>query len=272
MSWLNKFFKFREKSDGDIVKPFLEHMEDLRWVILKMVMTLIACMSLSFFWQNDMLRLLRAPLHEVAPLLEKELVIVKITDAFMISIELALFAGIAISLPFLIYFLASFILPALTRQEKKFLLPGILGSTTLFVMGVLVSYEYILPKTLKFFYEYTVKRDFRIMWTWSDYFSFASWLTIGLGLLCQLPIVVIVLAIVGVIDYHFLARTRSYAIAIILVLTVVVAPTPDPLTFLSLGTPVVALYELCIWVVWLMDRRKRKRREREAEVIDDHRD
>ena len=259
MSWLNKFFKFREKSDGDVVKPFLEHMEDLRWVIIKLVVTLVIAMAAAFWFVDDLMRLLRKPLHEVAPDLESKLVVHGITDGLMMTITLAFFAGIVIALPFLIYFLASFILPALTRQEKKFLFPGIAGSTLLFAAGVTASYIYILPKTLKFFYDYTNARHLQILWSWKDYLSFASWLTIGLGLLCQLPIVVIVLSIVGLVDYALLARTRSYAITAILILSAVIAPTPDPMTFLSLGAPVILLYEACIWIVWLLDRRKKKR-------------
>ena len=98
---------------------------------------------------------------------------------------------------------------------------------------------------------------YNILWSWKDYFSFASWLTIGMGLLCQLPVLVIVLALVGIVDYPFLAKTRPYAITIILILSAVIAPTPDPMTFISLGTPIIVLYEMCIWIVWLLDRRKR---------------
>ena len=259
MTWLSKFFKFREKSDGDVVKPFLEHMEDLRWVIIKIVLTMMVSMGTSFFFVKDLMHLLRIPLREVSPELESMLVVHKITESFMITIELAFFAGIVLALPFLIYFLAGFILPALTRQEKKFLFPGIAGSTALFAAGVVASYHYILPKTLKFFYDYSVATGVRIMWSWKDYLSFASWLTIGLGLLCQLPIVVIVLSIVGLVDYPLLSRTRAYAISGILILSGIVAPTPDPITLLTLAAPVILLYEACIWIVWLLDRRKKKR-------------
>ncbi len=259
MSWLKKFFKFREHSDGDVVKPFLEHMEDLRWVVIKIVVTMIVAMATAFFFVTDLMNLLRAPLHDVSPELEKKLVVQGITDGLMITIHLAFFAGIVLALPFLIYFLAGFILPALTRQEKKFLFPGIAGSTALFAAGVVASYNYILPTTLKFFYDYSNKIGVAILWSWKDYLSFASWLTIGLGLLCQLPIVVIVLSIVGLVDYALLSKTRSYAITAILILSAVIAPTPDPMTFLSLGFPVILLYEACIWIVWLLDRRKKKR-------------
>ena len=259
MTWLTKFFKFREKSDGDVVKPFLEHMEDLRWVIIKIVVTLIVSMGISFYWVSDLQRIITQPLQAVDAEAADNLVAFGIAKAFMISIHLAFFAGIILSLPFLIYLMASFVLPALTRQEKKFLFPGIFGSFLLFLAGVLASYYYILPQTLVFFKNYADKMHIKTLWTWDDYLSFCTWLTIGFGLLCQLPVLVVVLSIIGVIDYHFLARTRSYAITAILILSAVIAPTPDPMTFLSLGAPVIVLYEACIWIVWLLDRRKKKR-------------
>jgi sec-independent protein translocase protein TatC len=148
------------------------------------------------------------------------------------------------------------VLPALTRQEKRFLFPGILVSTLLFLGGVLTSYYWLLPHTLRFFHDYAANIGVQTLWSWRDYLSFCSWLTIGFGLLCQLPVVVIALASFGLVNYPLLARTRAYAITGILILAAIIAPTPDPLTFISLGAPIVALYEACIWIVWLIDRRK----------------
>lgn len=264
MTWLTKFFKFREKSDGDVVKPFLEHMEDLRWVIIKIIGTLVLAMAISFYWVSDLQRIITQPLQAVDATAADNLVAFGIAKALMISIHLAFFAGIVLSLPFLIYHIASFVLPALTRQEKKFLFPGIFGSFLLFLAGVMASYYYILPQTLVFFKHYADKMHIKTLWTWDDYLSFCTWLTIGFGLLCQLPILVIVLSFLGIIDYHFLARTRSYAITGILILSAVIAPTPDPMTFLMLAAPVILLYELCIWIVWLMDRRKKRLADAES--------
>ena len=258
MTWLNKFFQFREKTDGDIVKPFLDHMEDLRWTLIKCVGTLILSMILSFFWVRDLMRLIKEPLERIDPIAAKKLITFGITDSLTITIQLAFFAGIVLALPFLTYFIASFVLPALSRQEKKYLFPGIMGSFLLFLAGVLASYYYILPETLGFFKWYAASLEIETMWTWRDYLSFCTWLTIGFGLLCQLPVVVIVLALVGIVNYKFLSKTRPYAVTVILILSAVIAPTPDPMTFISLATPVVILYEICIWVVWLLDRRKRR--------------
>lgn len=258
MTWLNKFFQFREKSDGEIIKPFLDHMEELRWTLIKMGITLAVAMVIAFFFVNDLMALVQQPLIAVDPKLLGKIVTRSIVDSFVISLMLAFFAGLTLALPFLGYFALSFILPALTRQERKYLFPGIFGSFCLFLTGTLVSYHYILPETLRFFYDYSHKMQVEILWEWKDYISFCAWLTIGFGLLCQLPVVMIALALLGIVSYRFLAKTRPYAITIILILAAVVAPTPDPVTFISLGAPIILLYEICIWIVWLLDRRKKR--------------
>ncbi len=268
MTLLSKFFQFREKSDGDIVKPFLDHMEDLRWTLIKMGLTLVAAMIVSFFFRHDLMAIVQQPMHDVAPELKDKIVTRTIAEPFVISLMLSFFAGVTLALPLLGYFGLSFVLPALTRQEKRFLFPGIAASFSLFLTGALVSYYYILPETLRFFYEYSKQMNVNILWEWKDYISFCAWLTIGFGLLCQLPVVMIALGFLGIVNFKFLSGTRPYAVTIILLLAAVVAPTPDPVTFLSLGAPIIVLYEICIWIVWLIDRRKKNREAIPPELQD----
>jgi len=262
MNWLSKLlskvFKIREHSDGDVIKPFLEHMEDLRWTLLKMGSTLIFAMIIAFLYRNDLMRILQAPLADVDPDLPRQLVVHDIAGAFMLSIKMSFQAGIVIAFPFLVFFLADFVLPALTRQEKKYLFPGIAAGTLLFCAGVAIAYFYILPQTIRFFYDYTKAMGLQQMWTWTSYASMFTWLTIGFGLLCELPVVVIALALLRIVNYKLLAATRSYAITLIFILAAVIAPTPDPATLLFLAVPIVILYESCIWIVWLLDRRRKK--------------
>ena len=258
MSWLNQFFTFRERTDSESVKPFLDHMEDLRWMLIKMILWLVASMTVAFFFREDLMRVLQAPLAKVDPELPGQLVTHKIAGSFTLSLTMAFYAGIVVSLPFLLYHLAEFVLPALTRREKKFLLPGIVLGTGLFVCGVLASYHWILPETLAFFFEDAKKMQMKSLWTWSEYASFCSWMTIGFGLLSELPVAVLALALLGIVSFELLSKTRAYGYTLIMVLTAVVAPTPDPVTFLFLCLPVIVLFEICIWLVWLIGRRRAK--------------
>src|SRR6266516_5935956 len=131
---LRDIFKFREPPESETSKPFLEHLEDLRWTIVKMAITLVAAMIICFAFRSTLVRVMQAPLHYVDPQVGA-LRALGITDSLVISFHLAFSAGIVLSFPLLLYFLAEFVLPALTAVEKRFLFPAIGGSFGLFLFG-----------------------------------------------------------------------------------------------------------------------------------------
>ncbi|MDP9291671.1 MAG: twin-arginine translocase subunit TatC [Verrucomicrobiota bacterium] len=261
---LGRLFKFREGENEEAVKPFLDHLEDLRWTIAKMGATLVAGMAFAFTFRNELVRIVQAPLHKIDPGLVAKLQVLGVTDPLMIAIEIAFYTGIVVTFPVLLYFLASFVLPALTQQEKKYMLPGIAVGFGLFATGVLFCYYFVLPQTLGFFFGFAKSLEWTPTWTVRDYFSFVTQLTLAFGLAFELPVAVLVLVYLRLLSFRFLNRTRAYAIVIILVLAMVIAPTPDVVTFLSLGAPMCALYELCIWMAWLLESRRRSAEGRAA--------
>jgi sec-independent protein translocase protein TatC len=151
---LRDIFKFRDLPESETSKPFLEHLEDLRWMIVKMAMTLATAMIVCFAFRSTLVRVLQAPLHDVSSQIGT-LKALGITDSIVISFHLAFYAGIVVSFPLLLYFLAQFVLPALTAVEKRFLFPAIFVSFALFLLGVLVCYYWLLPKTILFFFRDT---------------------------------------------------------------------------------------------------------------------
>ncbi len=255
---LRDIFKFRELPESESSKPFLEHLEDLRWTIMKMAITLIAAMIICFAFRSVLVRVMQAPLRELDPQVGA-LRALGITDSIVISFHLAFYAGIVLSFPILLYFVAEFVLPALTAVEKQFLLPGIFVSFALFLLGVLVCYLWLLPKTILFFFRDTESLGWVPAWTVQQYYSFVTRFVIGFGLAFELPVVVLALVRFGLITYTFMARTRPYAIVLIFVLATIIAPTPDLLTLIAMGMPMCLLYESCIWIAWAIERRSKSR-------------
>ncbi|MEY2546030.1 MAG: sec-independent protein translocase protein TatC [Verrucomicrobiota bacterium] len=252
---LQDIFRFRESPESETSKPFLEHLEDLRWTIVKIAITLIVAMFLCFAFRTQLVRVMQAPLNAVDPQIGA-LRALGITDSFVISFHLAFYAGIVISFPILLYFLAEFVLPALTAIEKQFLLPAIFASFGLFLLGVLVCYFWLLPKTILFFFHDTQSLGWAPAWTVQQYYSFVTRFTLGFGLAFELPVVVLALVRFGLITYRFMARTRPYAVVLIFVLATIITPTPDILTLVALAMPMCLLYESCIWIAFLMERRR----------------
>lgn len=254
---LRNFFKFRELPESESAKPFLDHLEDLRWTVVKMAITLFAAMIICFTFRSSLTAVMQRPLSQVDEKIQT-LQSLGITDSFTISFNLAFYAGIVLSFPILLYFLAEFVLPALTAVEKRLLLPAIAVSFALFLVGVLACYYWLLPKTIAFFFRDAQNMGWVPAWTVREYYSFVTRFTIGFGLAFELPVVVLALVRFGMITYQFMARTRPYAIVLIFLLAAFITPTPDILTLIAMGLPMYLLYESCIWIAWLMERKARR--------------
>jgi len=256
---LRDIFKFRDLPESETSKPFLEHLEDLRWIVVKMAITLFGAMIACFLFRQTLVRVMQAPLRDLDPQVGA-LKALGITDSIVISFHLAFYAGMVLSFPLLLYFLAEFVLPALTAVEKRFLLPAIIGSFGLFLLGVFVCYFWLLPKTILFFFRDTQSLGWAPTWTVQQYYSFVTKFVLGFGMAFELPVVVLALVYFGLITYKFMARTRPYAIVLIFILAAIIAPTPDFLTLVAMALPMALLYESCIWIAWIMERRAARAR------------
>jgi sec-independent protein translocase protein TatC len=252
---LRDIFKFREAPESETTKPFLDHLEDLRWTIVKIAITLAIAMIVCFVFRQALVAIMQAPLREIDPQV-KALRALGITDSITVSFHLAFYAGIVLSFPLLLYFLAEFVLPALTVVEKRFLFPAIFVSFGLFLLGVLVCYFWLLPKTILFFFRDTESLGWMPAWTVQQYYSFVTRFILGFGLAFELPVVVLALVKFGLVTYQFMAKTRPYAVVLIFVLATIITPTPDILTLIALSLPMCLLYESCIWIAWFMERRR----------------
>jgi len=252
---LRNFFKFREVPATETAKPFLEHLEDLRWTVVKMAITLFSAMIICFVFRSSLSAVMQRPLTQLDQRV-RTLQSLGITDSFTISFNLAFYAGIVLSFPLLLYFLAEFVLPALTAIEKRLLLPAIAASFALFLIGVFACYYWLLPKTILFFFRDAEAMGWLPAWTVREYYSFVTRFTIGFGLAFELPVVVLALVRFGLITFDFMKRTRPYAVILIFLLAAIITPTPDMLTLMAMGLPMYVLYESCIWIAWFMQRRK----------------
>jgi sec-independent protein translocase protein TatC len=256
---LRDIFKFRDLPESETSKPFLEHLEELRWAVVKMAIALLVAMIVCLLFRQTLVRVMQAPLHGVDPQVGA-LKALGITDSIVISFHLAFYAGIVVSFPVLLYFLAEFVLPALTAVEKRFLFPAIIGSFGLFLLGVFICYFWLLPKTILFFFRDTQSLGWAPTWTVQQYYSFVTKFVLGFGMAFELPVVVLALVYFGLITYKFMARTRPYAVVLIFILAAIIAPTPDLLTLVAMALPMALLYESCIWIAWFMERRTSRSR------------
>ena len=247
-----------QSEPSEFIKPFLDHLEDLRWMIIKMVAVLAITMFGSFFFAKQLLAVIIWPLKRVAGDPERFLYSLEVTGGFTLAMLLALYAGIVLACPFLLYFLAQFVLPALTPKEKGMMWPVFGAGVGLFLGGVALAYFAVIPAGLKFFLDYNAHLGIRSQWVIENYVSFVSHMCLAFGICFELPLVVLALAKLGIVTAEFLRQKRSYVIVIIFIIAAVITPTTDMVNQCLLAIPMCLLYEACIWIAWWMERRKRQ--------------
>jgi sec-independent protein translocase protein TatC len=262
MWFLKKLFKKRDEQrveDGDIVKPFLDHLEDLRWTLVKMISVLAVTMMVAFGFRKQLAATLAYPL-KLALGTDSQLTLIATNpiESVTMSFTLSFYAGIVVSFPILFYFLAEFLLPALTRKEKKYVLPAVVVGFGLFLTGVVLCYFFVLPVTLRWLHSDVAGFGVKPSWTMKDYYGFVTHLCIAIGLVCELPVVMLTLSAIGLISYAWLKGIRVYGYAIALVLAGIISPTPDLFMLFIFALPIMVLFEGCIWLVWLLEKRRGK--------------
>lgn len=236
-------------------KPFVEHLEDLRVTILRCLVALVAGMILVVPFSPAILRLLKLPLAKAGQNPEEFLRVFRVVGGMSITMRIALWGGLVLSIPFLGYFISAFIFPGLTKRERKSVLRASGFAAVLFVAGVALGYFATLPVALSLMLRI-------IEWLGSpceflelsDYVGFVLKLLVAFGLAFELPVVVLALGSMGLISSEQLRKKRPYVIVGLFVVAMVLTP-PDPLTQLMMALPLTALYECCIWVIRLKEIR-----------------
>ena len=255
-----------EEDGGGAVKSFLEHLEDLRWTLIKGGSTLMIGMIVCLVAGNFLAWVLIQPLENANALLKTEKIQLEYFDPagpFVSALHLAFFGGIILTSPIIFSFVLQFILPALKVVEKKYLLRALIAGSTLFLAGVSLCYFWVLPLALRATVQYSnwllggAGKAVHI-WRAETYFSFVTKCMIGMGLGFELPVVLLTLVKIGVLDYRKLAAMRRYMVVVCLVLGALLT-TPEVLTQLIMALPLYGLYEITVWIAWYWERQERKR-------------
>ncbi|MBP51597.1 MAG: hypothetical protein CMI27_00455 [Opitutae bacterium] len=307
---------------------FLEHLEELRWVILKAILVFIAgCLGVAIFLQ-DSAKVLQVPLIKavedfgeiqvdlqsigmdqyIQPLVEKNIDLSKLRKAkesdllkwgisdphhqtrilthfsdgrnrnllqvirsfspIFIAMKICFLGGLGISLPLILYFIGSFVVPGLTPQEKRIFFPGCVAATFLFLSGASMTYFLILPYSLAF----TIEFSFNILGLEvyrpeaGNYYSMVIWMTFAVGVAFQFPLVLILMIRIGVLSTSQLRKNRRIVLVVIMVVAAFITPGGDPVSLSILSIPLYFLYELAIFAGAFVEKNKALREWNEWDV------
>ncbi|MEN0015017.1 MAG: twin-arginine translocase subunit TatC [Solirubrobacteraceae bacterium] len=188
-----------------------------------------------------------------APPIDRRPITLGVTEPFLVTITSSLYAAILISLPFLLYQIYAFVLPAFTPRERKVALPLMLMVPFLFLAGVLFSYYLVLPQATNFLLNFN-NGEFNIQVQGEQAVKFVTTFMIAVGLMFQLPVGILAITRSGIISVKQLRGFRGYAIILFAIIAAVLTPTPDPGTMMLAMAPLVVLYELSIIAASWLDR------------------
>jgi sec-independent protein translocase protein TatC len=245
--------------------PFLDHLEELRWRILWSLLALIVGTMLGFIlvFSVDVIGFLKQPVN---PYLEDgDLKFLAITDPFFITIKLAVAVGVIVAAPLVVYQVWAFLSPALMPRERRAIVPAFFLGLVLFVVGASMAYFLALPLSIRFLLGLH-EGSLTPLLTAGPYFGFVTSLLLLFGFVFELPVVVLVLAAVGIVTSQFLRSKRRYAIAGMAILSAVISPGDVITVTVLLMVPLVALYEVSILLARMVERGRERTAQAEAEA------
>jgi len=235
--------------------PFLEHLEELRWRIIWSLVAVLVGGVVGFVLVRrfDVLGLLIRPLEPY--LAGGRLKYLGLTDPFLLTLKLALVVGLLLASPVVIYQIWAFVAPALLPHEKRAIVPAFSLGLVLFAAGCALAYFVALPATIRFMLGFQVE-SLEPALVAGTYLGFVVKLLLIFGLVFELPVVVLVLAWLGVVDARTLAAKRRYAIVGTTILAAVLTPGDLVLLTAFLMVPLLLLYELSVGLARLVERRR----------------
>ncbi len=248
---------------------FFDHLEVLRWHLIRSAIAVVVFMILAFsfydfifdeiimgpkspnFWTYRMMCKI-ADTFNMPGFCVSELPITiintQMAGQFITQINSSLLIAVMAGFPYLLYEVWLFVKPALTDVERKSASGFVFYATLLFAIGVLFGYYMVTPLAVNFLANYSISPDITNTITIGSYLSFVATLSLGCGIVFELPMVILVLSKVGIMTPHFMRSTRRYAIIIILIVAAMITPTPDIITMMTVSAPMFLLYEISILI------------------------
>lgn len=234
---------------------FLDHLEELRSRLLKSLIALAVGFGLAWGFHEEIFHFMVGPLRAFDPNLK--LIATTPTETIMIYMKMSFFVGIFVAAPFLLYQVWAFISPGLYAHEKGYAIPFVLFGTVFFVTGAAFGHFVLFPVALQFLGTFG-GADVQFLPRITEYYDFYSWFLLALGIVFQVPVVIFVLARIGLVTAGFLLRQIKWAILLSFIASAIVTPTPDIVNQTLLAFPMIGLYLLGVVIAALFGKKRQK--------------
>ncbi|MDB5001883.1 MAG: preprotein translocase subunit TatC [Mucilaginibacter sp.] len=253
---------------------FFEHLEALRWHLIRsaiavVVFALAAFLNYDFIFNNIIMGPFKTDFWTYRMMcklgdgfcvskINATIINTEVAGQFMLQINSSVLIGIIVSIPYILWEIWRFIKPALLSKEKKAASGFVFYASALFILGILFGYYIIAPESISFLASYTVSDTIKNEFTVGSYLSMVATITLIIGIVFELPILIYILASIGILTGTFMKKTRRYSVVILLIVGAIISPSPDFLTTMIATIPLFALYEVGIVVASTVERRRAK--------------
>ncbi len=239
--------------------PITDHLEELRFRLIKIVVAILLGAVLCYFFRHQILAFLQAPIKKT--LQDEPLRFFSLMEPFIVHIKVAVYSGIFLSVPIVLYQIWMFVAPGLLERERKYLLPFILFGSLFFLGGASLCYFIVLPYGTEFFLNFDPSLQSTI--NIASYLSFSIRLIMVFGIIFQLPLILMLLSRLGLVSSKFLRRQRKYAYLLFFVFGAALTP-PDPLTQSLMAVPLVLMYEISVLLTRIFGRKDQVSTDQES--------
>jgi sec-independent protein translocase protein TatC len=256
---------------------FFDHLETLRWHLIRSAIAVLVFTGVAF-WKYDFIfsNIIMGPFNPnfwtyrmlckfgngmCVTKINGTIINTEMAGQFMLQLNSSILIGIIISVPYILWEIWRFIKPALLEKEMRAARGFVFYASALFLIGILFGYYIIAPESISFLAGYTVSDTIHNQFTISSYLSMVATITLIIGLVFELPILIYILASIGILSGTFMRRTRRYSVIILLIVGAIISPSPDFFTTIISTVPLFALYEVGIWVASSVEKRREKRHE-----------
>jgi len=250
---------------------FWDHLEDLRWVLVRVISVLTVLIIVSFFFvpglfdsvvmapsrENFFLYRYLDKLSSVAPLVpdalnqsfKVDIINIKLASQFFMHLSLSFWLALLVAFPYLVFEVWRFICPALYNNERGKVRFTFVFGTVMFFVGCAVGYSVVFPLTLRFLYTYQISPEITNQLSLDSYMNNFLMLVFVMGVVFELPLIAMLLSRMGLFDRSFFSKFRRHAIVVCMVLAAVITPSSDPFTLMAVFVPVYVLWELSAFLV-----------------------
>lgn len=225
----------------------LEHLEELRHRIIVVAVAILLGAIVGFYLADPIITLLRSPLPEGA-----ELIQTGIAEAFGVQIQVALMVGLALAMPIILFEIWAFVTPGLTRSERRLVWPLLIAAIVLFAAGLGLGFL-LIPVAINFLLDFSLE-GVQPLLTLADYISFVTTLLLAFGLALQFPVILYLLARLGILSYAFLSRRRRFVALLIVLFAVVITPGDIVIGSATLAVVMYGLFEATLQLIRILGR------------------